>query len=85
MTEAKQEMGVSTLLSMTTLFLEILLLLPLLSNAVDLSPPFPTNFLFGTASSSYQVYTYLQSIYSTTIHSYVKKKYCLLITISYLI
>nr|AFK44109.1 unknown [Medicago truncatula] len=47
-------MGVSTLLSMTTLFLEILLLLPLLSNAVDLSPPFPTNFLFGTASSSYQ-------------------------------
>lgn len=39
---------------MTTLYLEILLLLPLLSNAVDLSPPFPTNFLFGTASSSYQ-------------------------------
>ena len=58
-------MGFSTLLSMTTLFLEILLLLPLLSNAyaLDLSPPFSTNFLFGTASSSYQVYTYLQNIY----------------------
>jgi beta-glucosidase/6-phospho-beta-glucosidase/beta-galactosidase len=37
------------------LFLEILVvLLPQLSNAVDHLSPFPINFLFGTASSSYQ-------------------------------
>jgi hypothetical protein len=38
------------------LLVEILVvLLPQLSNAVDHLSPFPTNFLFGTASSSYQV------------------------------
>ncbi|MCI10605.1 beta-glucosidase 46, partial [Trifolium medium] len=53
-----KKMGFSIISSsVLLLFVEILVVmqLPQLSNAVvdDLSP-FPTNFLFGTASSSYQ-------------------------------